>query len=284
MASARPTRAGRTRRPWRPSTTSRTGWSARTRATSSTSGPRCTTSAGSPAAPCSTRRSAGSSTPCGTSPARRLVARLPAAGRQVPREGAGLPGRRRRRAEQLAENARAAVEKYGYTAVKMLAAPAGHACRALQRGHPCGGQRDRAPSATPWGRTSTSPSTSTRSSSSSAAPYVWPRRSSPISRSGSRSRSGPRTSMPWRSWRRTSSVPLASGECNYTKYEFQPILPGPGTRHHPARYLPLRRRAGDEEDRRHGRGPLRRWWPRITPWVRWRTWSTPTSPRRRRIS
>ncbi len=31
----------------------------------------------------------------------------------------------------------------------------------------------------------------------------------------------------------------------------------PGTRHHPARYLPLWRRAGDEEDRGHGRGPLR---------------------------
>ena len=126
--------------------------------------------------------------------------------------------------QQLAESARAAVEKYGYTAVKMSPHPPGMHAAALQRGHPCGRAADPRGPRRPRARTSTSPSISTPSSSSRAGPCAWPGRSSPISRSGSRSRSGPRTSSAMAKLAAHVSVPLASGECNYTKFEFQPIL------------------------------------------------------------
>ena len=52
------------------------------------------------------------------------------------------------------------------------------------------------------------------------------------------------------------NIPLASGESNYGIYEFKQLIERQALDIRAARYLLLRRRAHDEEDRGHGRGAV----------------------------
>ncbi len=55
-----------------------------------------------------------------------------------------------------------------------------------------------------------------------------------------------------------TSVPIATGERLIDLAEFDESVPEPRRQHRAARYLPLRRLMGGEEDRRHGRSGRRR--------------------------
>ena len=184
---------------------------------------------------------------------------------------------------QLAESARAAVEKYGYTAVKIVAAPARDARRALQRRDPRGRPADpRGPGGT-WDRTPTSPWISTPSSSNPAGPCAWRGPSSRTSRSGSRSRSGPRMSMPWPSWPRTSRSPWPAASATTPSSSSSRILQAQALDIiQPdiclcGGVLEMKKIAAMAEAHYVVVAPIIRW-------DRWPTSSTPTSPRPRRTS
>ena len=124
----------------------------------------------------------------------------------------------------VAEHAQALVAEVRLHGGEDVAAHAQRQRPALQPGDPRGRPSAWPPCARPWGRTSISASISTPSSSRSRGPPAWPGPSSPIDPMWLEEPIRPENVAAMAKLADHVNIPLASGECNYTKHEFRTIL------------------------------------------------------------
>ena len=126
--------------------------------------------------------------------------------------------------KQVADNAKGLVEKYGYTAVKMSPHQTRHQCPAVQLRHAHGGPARARRSRSARSRRRHRGRHSRQVLSKSRARSAWPERSNLTIRCGLRNRFVPRIPTAMAKLADHVNIPLASGECNYTKFEFCDIL------------------------------------------------------------
>ena len=173
----------------------------------------------------STPPSAASSTPCGTSPAKPRGCRstcCSAASAATKSASTRAPAEPRRR--QLAESAKRLVAKYGYTALKMAPHPSGSQSMPYNAVTRAAGERGRGRARGGRSRHRPGLRRARQDLRALSAPSSWPRRSSPAPALPRRAASAWRTWTRWPTCKHKIEIPLATGECLYTKFEFREIL------------------------------------------------------------